>query len=133
MGCLRGELSQPKNVTAGKLHDFKDEVTRERRPVPLTLHFWANPQQSPDSSQKIVASTFKTVQLLPSMDLNFPYLPPNPLRPRAFGEKGAKGMKKRFSSNHSKSSKGQVPRQSIVSRRSAARCGEGWSPGRAQR
>ena len=28
------------------------------------------------------------------MALNAPYLPPNPLRPRAFGGKGAEGMKK---------------------------------------
>jgi hypothetical protein len=28
------------------------------------------------------------------MALNIPYLPPNPLRPRAFGGLGAEGMKK---------------------------------------
>ena len=74
---------------------FKDEVTRERRRVPLTLHFWAIPQQSPDSSQKIVASTFKTVQLLPSIDLNFPYLP----RPPSDPGPSAEGMKKQIPSS----------------------------------
>ena len=34
------------------------------------------------------------------MALNFPYLPPNPLRPRAFGGKGAEGMKKEIPSNN---------------------------------
>ena len=33
------------------------------------------------------------------MVLNAPYLPPNPLRPRAFGGKGAEGMKKEILSN----------------------------------
>jgi hypothetical protein len=33
------------------------------------------------------------------MALNFPYLPPNPLRPRAFGGKGAEGMKKEIPSS----------------------------------
>ena len=33
------------------------------------------------------------------MALNAPYLPPNPLRPRAFGGKGAEGMKKEIPSN----------------------------------
>ncbi len=30
---------------------------------------------------------------------NAPYLPPNPLRPRAFGGKGAEGMKKEIPSS----------------------------------
>jgi hypothetical protein len=30
------------------------------------------------------------------MALNAPYLPPNPHRPRAYGGKGAEGMKKGF-------------------------------------
>ena len=34
------------------------------------------------------------------MALNAPYLPPNPLRPRAFGGKGAEGMKKEIPSNN---------------------------------
>ena len=49
-----------------------------------TRHFLPIPQQSPVSSQKIVASTFTTVPLLPSMN-------PTSLRPRASGGLGAKG------------------------------------------
>jgi hypothetical protein len=37
------------------------------------------------------------------MALNIPYLPPNPLRPRAFGGKGAEGMKKEIPSSNSPS------------------------------
>jgi hypothetical protein len=33
------------------------------------------------------------------MALIAPYLPPNPLRPRAYGGKGAEGVKKGFPSN----------------------------------
>ena len=32
--------------------------------------------------------------------LSSPYLPPNPLRPRAFGGKGAEGLKKQILSSH---------------------------------
>jgi hypothetical protein len=34
------------------------------------------------------------------MALNAPYLPPNPLRPRAFGGKGAEGMRKEIPSSN---------------------------------
>jgi hypothetical protein len=33
------------------------------------------------------------------MALNAPYLPPNPLRPRAFGGMGVDGLKKEIPSN----------------------------------
>jgi hypothetical protein len=33
------------------------------------------------------------------MALNAPYLPPNPHRPRAFGGKGAEGLKKEITSS----------------------------------
>jgi len=40
------------------------------------------------------------------MALNFPCLPPNPLRPRAFGGKGAEGMKKEILSSSRGDEKG---------------------------
>ena len=47
-------------------------------------------------SRKIVDSLSRIGRFLPEMALNFPYLPPNPLRPRAFGGLGAEGMKKQI-------------------------------------
>ena len=47
-----------------------------------------------DSSEKIVAPSGQIGRFLPAMALNAPYLPPNPHRPRAFGGKGAEGLKK---------------------------------------
>ncbi len=44
-----------------------------------------------DPSENIVDSPRRIGRLLPTMALNAPYLPPNPLRPRAFGGLGAEG------------------------------------------
>ena len=52
----------------------------------------------PDSLAKVIDSAAGFGRFLPQMALNFPCLPPNPLRPRAFGGKGADGMKKEISS-----------------------------------
>jgi hypothetical protein len=43
---------------------------------------------------KNVDSEAEFRRFLPAMALIAPYLPPNPHRPRAFGGKGAEGMKK---------------------------------------
>ena len=43
---------------------------------------------------KMVDSSGQFWRFLPAMALIAPCLPPNPLRPRAFGGKGAEGMKK---------------------------------------
>ena len=48
----------------------------------------------------MVDSSGQIGRFLPAMVLNAPYLPPNPHRPRAFGGKGAEGMKKEILSNN---------------------------------
>jgi hypothetical protein len=45
---------------------------------------------------KIVVSSGQIGRFLPAMARIAPYLPPNPHPPRAFGGKGAEGMKKGF-------------------------------------
>ena len=49
---------------------------------------------------KMVDSSCQIGRFLPALALNAPYLPPNPHRPRAFGGKGAEGMKKEILSNN---------------------------------
>jgi hypothetical protein len=55
-----------------------------------------------DSSGKIVDSAARFEPFLPPMALKAPYLPPKPLRPRAFGGKGAEGMKKEITGSNTR-------------------------------
>jgi hypothetical protein len=62
--------------------------------VPSRGDFSTGPRAKGDSSEKIIDRRGQIGPFLPAMALNAPYLPPNPHRPRAFGGKGAEGMKK---------------------------------------
>ena len=62
--------------------------------MPGGRDFWRSLGEEANFSRKIVDALSRIGQFSPVMALNFPYLSPNPLRPRAFGGKGAEGMKK---------------------------------------
>jgi hypothetical protein len=61
---------------------------------------------------KNVDSEAEFRQFLPATALNAPYLPPNPHRPRAFGGKGAEGMKKEIPCSKHAASGLQAPHSS---------------------
>ncbi len=56
-------------------------------------------RNSPEIRQKIIDLTAEIRHFLLAMALIVPSLPLNPLRPRAFGGKGAEGMEKQIPSN----------------------------------
>jgi len=60
--------------------------------MPGSRNFPTGSRAKGEFSEKTVDSPGQIGRFLSAMALNAPYLPPNPLRPRAFGGKGAEGM-----------------------------------------
>ena len=74
--------------------------------MPLGWAFRAFPPQIAEIRRKIIDRPGQISPFLTAMALNAPYLPPNPLRPRAFGWKGADGLKKEIPSNNEEKKQG---------------------------
>jgi len=83
--------------------------------MPGRRDFWRSLGEKANFSRKIVDSVAGFGRFLPQMAPNFPYLPPNPLRPRAFGGKGAEGMKKEIPSSNVEFANGRLKPQPIAS------------------
>ena len=99
MGVVRGELKLPPDDFMESALGFETEIKRERRPVPDGRVFSTFSQSKADFYEEIVDSSPRIRRYFPAMALNAPYLPLNPLRPRAFGGKGTEGMKKQIPSS----------------------------------
>jgi hypothetical protein len=68
--------------------------------MPRGRDFSTNSGATGDFHEKIVDSPGQIGQFSSAMALNAPSLPLKPLQPRAFGGKGAEGMKKQIPSNN---------------------------------
>jgi len=94
-GRSQGGSELPKATATEKPAWFQSRNQRERRPMSGERDFSSGSRAKAVFSEEIVDSPGQIGRSLSAMAPNAPCLPPNPLRARAFGGKGAEGMNRK--------------------------------------